>query len=119
MSKNNKTEQVDSKAIEQAIRTKVLIRSKGKDKDDDLPALLANSSWPKKSNIECPKCGETTVVCCYCYVGSNPDYYYDQYCHVCLNPKCFYGEHVEDRQMVGVEERPKCPWCYRNPCAKS
>ena len=103
-------------SIEEAIRLKVTIDSEGKDEWEDVPLLLAESRWPIKSGISCPECGEATVVCCYVYVGSNPLFYYDQYCHVCRNPECHYGIHIEDRQMVGVEASPRCPWCDRNPC---
>ncbi len=119
MSKGERTEEKNLQSIEDAIRMKVLIESEGKDEDDDLPQLLADTCWPIRLGITCPECGQTTVVCCYCYVGSNPAYYYDQYCHVCRNPECKYGVHMEDRQSVGVEASPCCPWCNRNPCTES
>jgi hypothetical protein len=75
---------------------------------------LANIGF-SKGYLECPKCRNYSVICCYTYVGDDPLYYFDNYCHVCLNDDCDYGKHDEEREAVGCEPPPQCPFCSRKP----
>ena len=100
--------------IESAIRKNVEMESEWI-AHTDVCRELALSDNKTKLDTVCPKCKNTTLVCCFASIGGGLDYW-DNFCHVCLNPQCDYGVHMENRVMQS-QERPEdglCFWCQRN-----
>lgn len=68
----------------------------------------------------CPKCRQTTVVCCWIDVGQGGPDHHDQFCHVCLNPACNFGEHQAHTiasSMVTADDQ-QCWFCGRDVLAE-
>lgn len=77
-------------------------------------ALSMNSmtSFVALDNLDCPRCGEETIACCY---GWGPSH--DYFCHVCLNAHCDWSNYGEVQfnigsDFIGIADQ-RCIFCSR------
>ena len=75
---------------------------------------IPNFQRQKELPMPCPKCGQTSIVCCHSENGLTD--YYDDFLHICLNPECNYV--VRQGRYSGMgQESPSdhlCPFCRRD-----